>query len=106
MKRYNRKQWTNNQTEDEFSGFIDGRPVHESPISEGCLRMMFGWLNRCREEHKECPTQFEAQRLPTRVLDVGSEGENIRLVVSNGRSGKWAALSHFWGGFSVNIGAR
>jgi hypothetical protein len=28
---------------------------------------------------------------------VGPEGDNIKLVVSNGCSGKWIALSHCWG---------
>ncbi|KAJ3564934.1 hypothetical protein NPX13_g7676 [Xylaria arbuscula] len=38
--------------------------------------------------------------LPTRVIDVGAEDadKNLKLVVTRGQSGCYAALSHCWGG--------
>jgi hypothetical protein len=36
--------------------------------------------------------------LPTRLIDVGKSPDEIpRLCLSNGRRGKWVALSHCWG---------
>ncbi|KAK7720263.1 hypothetical protein SLS63_009935 [Diaporthe eres] len=42
----------------------------------------------------------ELHELPTRVLDVQAEGasEGCRIIQSMGRTGKYAALSHCWGG--------
>lgn len=37
------------------------------------------------------------QPLPTRIIEVGSETTGPCLVISNGRVGRWAALSHVWG---------
>ncbi len=43
-----------------------------------------------------CPA-MKAQKLPTRVIDVGSPTEPARLLISDGRTGEWVALSHRWG---------
>jgi len=43
-----------------------------------------------------CPAR-KAQKLPTRVIDVGSRTEAARLLISEGRTGEWVALSHCWG---------
>lgn len=58
-----------------------------------------GWLDDCLSSHPECRLN-ELPRLPTRVLDVQAEGasEGCRIVQSKGRTGKYAALSHCWGG--------
>jgi hypothetical protein len=59
--------------------------------------MMRGWLKKCNDEHKVCPPS-EEHELPTRVLNVGRATGQPYLMASNGRQGKWAALSHCWGG--------
>jgi hypothetical protein len=82
--------------DDPLAIIIDSRPVHESPSSMECVEMMSGWLKSCNDEHGSCPQQIE-QRLPTRVIEVTPDSGNVRLVVSNGRPGKWAALSYCWG---------
>jgi hypothetical protein len=35
--------------------------------------------------------------LPTRVIDIGSKGGNIKLYETTGEKGDYAALSHCWG---------
>lgn len=58
-----------------------------------------GWLNDCLSTHPECGLN-ELPRLPTRVLDVQAENasEGCRIVQPTGATGKYAALSHCWGG--------
>ncbi|RYO90416.1 hypothetical protein DL763_005336 [Monosporascus cannonballus] len=57
------------------------------------------WLDTCRESHPDCFTAA-ATELPTRVIDVGEPGSSRgpRLVETQRRSGRYAALSHCWGG--------
>jgi hypothetical protein len=50
----------------------------------------------CCNTHDSCPNQT-ALPLPTRVVEVGSETSEPHLVLSEGRRGRWAALSHRWG---------
>ncbi|KUJ21454.1 HET-domain-containing protein [Mollisia scopiformis] len=86
----------NRRTDDPLATLFESRPVFESALSAGCIEMMTGWMKRCKVEHKSCPRQIE-QPLPTRVIDVEPSNGKVRLFVSNGRSGQWAALSHCWG---------
>ncbi len=59
------------------------------------------WLKDCSEK---CPNEnclpIADETLPTRVVDVGSSEtlDPPRLVLSHGKSGKYVALSHCWGG--------
>lgn len=57
------------------------------------------WLQTCRQEHKNCPSEC-AQVLPTRVVDVGLEPnfQDLHIVYSHGKMGHYIALSHCWGG--------
>jgi Heterokaryon incompatibility protein (HET) len=58
------------------------------------------WIQNCISHHRLCLPSKDAP-LPTRVLDVGSINgplDQIRLIVTNGITGKWTALSYFWGG--------
>lgn len=68
----------------------------DSPVT---YQLSQGWLNECLSTHPEC-CLHELPRLPTRVLDLQAEGasEGCRIVQSGGRTGKYAALSHCWGG--------
>ncbi|RDW85173.1 hypothetical protein BP6252_02763 [Coleophoma cylindrospora] len=57
------------------------------------------WLDDCLKLHSSCSAHVQSV-LPTRVIDVGSHDGalNPRLVLSNGAEGRYAALSHCWGG--------
>lgn len=85
------------QDGDDLGSLIQTRPTFESVLASGCTGMMRGWLKRCKKEHKTCPKQDVQHELPTRLLDVGSSTSDPFLMVSNGRWGTWAALSHCWG---------
>jgi Heterokaryon incompatibility protein (HET) len=55
------------------------------------------WLRECDTQHKCAPSGDTS--LPTRILKIGldSVGGPIILVESEGRKGRYAALSHCWG---------
>ena len=59
------------------------------------------WLKDCSEK---CPNDnclpISDATLPTRIVDVGlsERGDPPKLVLSHGKSGKYVALSHCWGG--------
>ena len=77
-----------------------------SPDSDSCLSVASGWLFDCLTKHETCRRIFQEEKaLPTRVLDVGLKGEEhqVRLLVSDGACGSWAALSYCWGGDSTFI---
>lgn len=57
--------------------------------------MIKGWLERCDASHS-CPPQQD-HILPCRVIDVGSDTKDPKLVITSGRTGRWVALSHCWG---------
>lgn len=73
-------------------------------MSEQTVQRLEEWLRSCIDrdgEHIHCPYFNEAQaRLPTRVIDVGTEdnGKVKLLVSSEHQVGKYIALSHCWGG--------
>lgn len=68
------------------------------------LELSRHWLVTCKSEHKNCAPRVDEGRhfLPTRLLDVGSPGqESIKLVLSkdisySGRT-DYVALSYCWG---------
>lgn len=74
-------------------------PAHHISVdssSYGCMERAYQWLTECTKNHQNCHFQ-QLTILPTRVIDVGKNGENPRIYESNGSSGRYAALSHCWG---------
>ena len=72
----------------------------ESGEPDGYLKLAASWLRDCQSTHEGC-RQFQRQtKLPTRVLDVSTADEVVRLVGTEGTEGTWAALSYCWGGKS------
>lgn len=71
--------------------------------------LLYTWLRNCCEEHPQCRRSFstnkleldekmdEIQPLPTRLVEVGQNNSNIKLVLTAGRKGSYVALSHRWG---------
>ncbi|OTA58471.1 HET-domain-containing protein [Hypoxylon sp. EC38] len=62
------------------------------------------WLKRCLSSHSRCTIiTYPSPALPTRVLDVGKEGEplEIRLVDGKYRVGQYMTLSHCWGKLKI-----
>src|SRR5271154_931870 len=71
------------------------RPLSEDSSSDGCFEIASKWLQKCLDTHDECPKQLSP--LPSRVIDVGSDGRDPFLHISKGECGPWLALSHCWG---------
>jgi hypothetical protein len=80
---------------------ISTRPVSLPPASGDCFQTASNWLEACLLQHPDCITGGDSSKLlPTRVIDVGRPGGSQTPFLCNtvGRSGQWAALSHYWGG--------
>lgn len=73
------------------------RDVLDDPASVAGMKLAKEWLEECiSPTHAGCQGSIET-RLPTRVIDLGVEGEHPRLLVTNGTRGKYVTLSHCWG---------
>ena len=65
------------------------------------------WLHNCLDNHPECKQESchthwicgmpLTTKLPTRVIDVGSENSEPHLISGANLHGSYAALSHCWG---------
>ncbi|KAF4447797.1 hypothetical protein F53441_8700 [Fusarium austroafricanum] len=82
----------------------DFPPLRNIPDNTGhkdVLRLAKGWLEKCQNENG-CRFKFSATTkwwCPRRLIDVGSETQSPRLVISSQDdiNGNYAALSHCWG---------
>jgi hypothetical protein len=45
------------------------------------------WLRECIDNHPDCQTS-EQKLLPTRVIDIGPDGKNPFLFITNGHKGE------------------
>lgn len=75
-----------------------GRRINENPLSDVSVGIARSWLQDCVENHRWCGRKRGKHLLPTRVIDVGSPDQLVRLVHGEGQAGQWIALSHTWGG--------
>ena len=75
------------------------RYVEPDPSSISSMLHETHWHQQCLATHKTCPPDQEYP-LPTRVLDLGSpdQSQDPYLLLTQGRIGKYVALSHCWGG--------
>lgn len=85
---------------------VVGRSLFPDSGSSEALRLVREWYETCCGNHDICQGTFSGQRsvnttprLPTRVLDLGppNRSHEPRLLITNGISAKYAALSHCWG---------
>lgn len=72
--------------------------------SAGVVDLIKSWLQNCQDSHVPCNIG-SSSTLPTRVIDVGSSPDDVRLLITGGVAGRYAALSHCWGG-SVTLTTR
>lgn len=56
----------------------DVKPILRNTASEETLQTITDWINECTSTHPLC-SNAEIARLPTRVIDVGSGEDDIRL---------------------------
>lgn len=79
-------------------------PIHKmmdrNAGSAASLGTAARWLRNCTKNHESCRPSLKDRRPPKRLLDVGSETQDPKLVeiVSASRDIEWAALSYCWGG--------
>jgi hypothetical protein len=68
--------------------------------SEECWALVTQWLKKCCSEHQGCAKEYTDRLLPSRLIDVGSKDEEIRLVETAEllTSIQYLTLSHCWGG--------
>lgn len=79
---------------------------NSSTDSDATMELAKYWLNRCLSSHDKCRLETPANELPfipTRVVDVGTNDDEIRLVetakelqAADADRG-YVALSHCWG---------
>jgi Heterokaryon incompatibility protein (HET) len=82
--------------EDPAADYVSNRPVGQPKYKS--LDLARRWIDDCLQSHEHCPGP-EMPVLPTRVIDVGAEdGDDPKLVLSQGQRGWYAALSYCWGG--------
>jgi hypothetical protein len=88
----------NGHSGDPAAEYIGGRPIPTYMRSDFALQRAKEWISECENGHGGCPGAM-VPLLPTRVIDVGSEGRPPRLHLSNpGERKRYAALSYCWGG--------
>lgn len=70
----------------------------DDALSASNVKAIMNWLKVCSKDHAKCHRKKLAV-LPTRVIDVGLANGSIdpRLIVTNGETNPYIALSHCWG---------
>src|SRR4051794_34111182 len=53
------------------------------------------WIDDCKAAHR--PACSDNPKLPTRILEIRASGVEVRVLVSDGMTGDYVALSHCWG---------
>lgn len=79
---------------------IPGRLREQDSSSDLAIQRLRKWVTYCDDSHPCSPAAFDDPPLPTRVLDLGKPGDevrNITLLESSGKHGRYVALSHCWG---------
>ena len=97
---HGRSLWSLTQltdTDDLSSKYITTRRVFQDLDCEDLYKTVNFWMSHCQTRHSECHQPLVS--LPTRVVDVGTPDEprQPRLVVSEGRPGRYMTLSYCWG---------
>ncbi|KAJ4395897.1 hypothetical protein N0V93_000113 [Gnomoniopsis smithogilvyi] len=88
-------------TTPELKQIIPKTPASPQVATPEVFQEIGHWIDDCLENHTECPGNLNT-KLPTRVIDVGTDAhlpsENVKLHISStGECGRYAALSYCWG---------
>ncbi|KAF4464239.1 heterokaryon incompatibility [Fusarium albosuccineum] len=87
----------------EYEPFISFPELDETTSSPSSLDLAYSWFQTCCEAHPECnrSANNESAWLPTRLLDIGVDGDviwRLRVVAQDGPvSGPYMTLSYRWG---------
>lgn len=74
---------------------VPPRTLPRSSNTRSCFQLALKWIDQCLADHPLC--RIQSTSLPTRVVAVGKEGEDPRILVSENLRGLWVCLSHCWG---------
>ncbi|KAH8602503.1 heterokaryon incompatibility protein-domain-containing protein [Bisporella sp. PMI_857] len=97
--------WVNDDASRSLKCLVISRPVKavdDVSTIQNWLGICLANHHKCRMDQRSTPESIlmEAVPLPTRVLDVGVEGNNspqVHLVESRGQKAMYLTLSHCWG---------
>ncbi|KAI0881269.1 heterokaryon incompatibility protein-domain-containing protein [Annulohypoxylon maeteangense] len=81
-------------------GLFPTSPLYNiTPIgSERFFKRALQFVQQCDLNHS-CLPQDKTSLLPTRVVDIGKSGlDDVKLLSTEGRKGRYICLSHCWGG--------
>ncbi|KAI4941729.1 hypothetical protein J4E91_010603, partial [Alternaria rosae] len=75
---------------------LDRPPILSPHMSKAC-DLAQHWRKECNA-HENCPTKEDVP-LPTRILELCGDSmqPSVKLIETQGRRGKYVALSHCWG---------
>ncbi|TRX91753.1 hypothetical protein FHL15_007306 [Xylaria flabelliformis] len=83
-------------------GWRDPWDKEEKDVNEKAITAINFWAKSCLTDHPECQQIGPHGFIPTRVIEVGTHGdETVRLVHSLNKTledKRYVALSHCWGG--------
>src|SRR5262245_56040459 len=65
--------------------------------SKSNVKDLKSWLRECSQKH-DCRTPGP-KCLPTRLVQFGDDGHGVKLVETNGETGRYLTLSHCWGDY-------
>ncbi|KAH8596815.1 heterokaryon incompatibility protein-domain-containing protein [Bisporella sp. PMI_857] len=63
------------------------------------FNLVHTWIDRCTREHKKCNRNDTISWFPTRLLHLGSQGQEVKLIISKDTppNSPYMTLSHRWG---------
>lgn len=74
---------------------VNMRTVLSTSLGEESLQKVTSWIDECDEGHSNC--NFDMLPMPTRVINVGLDGETPFLMDTEGETEWYATLSYCWG---------
>ena len=90
---------------DPAAELVTSRPVNPETGTRASVEVAKAWIQQCLQSHPNCSEPQALPPLPTRVIDVGDPSpvdvdgqQSLKLVITNGQPGRYAALSYCWGG--------
>jgi hypothetical protein len=79
--------------------------IARSTDSEESWTLVNNWLHGCLSNHASCSIHYLEQKLPTRLVAVGSTDVDLRLTLTANLPGDtpYLTLSHCWGGLEFKM---
>lgn len=77
-----------------YPGIGKTRNINQDALSREVLELANSWYSSCRSAHPKC-SSHTASVLPQRVIWVGANNNDVRLVYSKKETGEYATLSYY-----------